>query len=169
MDVGFFSQISDALTGAAAGAGGGGGAEMGQLLATMGNLMGAVTGSKDGKSGQGNAGMALPVLGSLLEMATMAKGASAKERTKRGADEADYSNSGGAGFDFENLMSVASVLMGQGGTSQGLMGLLPMFLETMSGGETNEIGTEKKHDHSSHSWFMPPILENIHVMWDHFR
>ncbi|XP_043268852.1 uncharacterized protein [Venturia canescens] len=141
------------------------GAGIGQLLAGMGNLMGAVAGNKDAKGGQPTAGMALPVLGSLLEMASMAKGASANERSKKSVDESPPS---GGGLDLENLVNMAGMFMGQGGNSQGLLGLLPMFLDTLNAGNSNEVGTGKKHDHSSHSWYMPPILENLHVMWDHF-
>ncbi|CAK9824743.1 hypothetical protein ANTRET_LOCUS2861 [Anthophora retusa] len=72
-------------------------------------------------------------------------------------------------IDFEGILNVGSMLMRQTGNSDFIMGMLPMLLSKL-GGESNEIDDtpNKIHDHSGHSWYMPPILENLHVMWDHF-
>lgn len=73
------------------------------------------------------------------------------------------------GIDLENIVNMGSMWMSQRGNSELLMGLIPMLLSNL-GDASNEVDSapDKIHDHSGHSWYMPPILENLHVMWDHF-
>ncbi|XP_050593896.1 uncharacterized protein LOC126923966 [Bombus affinis] len=73
------------------------------------------------------------------------------------------------GIDLENIVNMGSMWMSQRGNSELLMGLIPMLLSNL-GDASNEVDSapNKIHDHSGHSWYMPPILENLHVMWDHF-
>lgn len=73
-------------------------------------------------------------------------------------------------FDLENVINMGMKLMSSNGNANLVMGLVPMILSNL-GSESNEIGgsAEKtRHDHSGHDWYMPPILENLHVMWEHF-
>ncbi|XP_076295091.1 uncharacterized protein LOC143216149 [Lasioglossum baleicum] len=81
----------------------------------------------------------------------------------------DVDNKQEPSIDFEGLLNLGSTLFGQNsGNSDFLMGVLPMLIQNL-GGENEVDGQPKKsHDHSGHSWYMPPILENLHVMWDHF-
>ena len=73
------------------------------------------------------------------------------------------------GIDLEGIVNMGSMLMSQNGNSDLMMGLIPMLLSNF-GIDNNEVdgASNKMHDHSGHSWYMPPIVENLHVMWDHF-
>ncbi|OAD56523.1 hypothetical protein WN48_03210 [Eufriesea mexicana] len=75
-----------------------------------------------------------------------------------------------AEFDLENVVNMGMKLMSSNGNANLVMGLIPMMLSNL-GSESNEVdGRPEKaqHDHSGHAWYMPPILENLHVMWEHF-
>lgn len=74
-----------------------------------------------------------------------------------------------AGIDLEGIVNMGSMLMGQNGNADLMMGLIPMLLSNFAN-DDNVVhgGSSKSHDHSAHSWYMPPIVENLHVMWDHF-
>lgn len=145
----------------------GAGEGMGQILAGLGSMMAGQAGG--GGAGGGGGGIDLSLVGDIIGgISSMAAGA---QKTKRSANSkhphsGEESESTGGGFDFEGMLNVASAFMGQSGNAEGIMGLLPMVLDTFSGGGGKP---GEKHDHSDHSWFMPPILENAHLMWDHFR
>lgn len=68
------------------------------------------------------------------------------------------------GVDWSNLIGM---FFQQSTNNDAFMGFMPMLLEAL-GHATNDNDAGNK-DHSGHSWFLPPILENIHVMWEHFR
>lgn len=87
-----------------------------------------------------------------------------KKRHTRDTDDTKEEQS----FNFENMIGIGKMLLGQQGNGEALLGFLPMIMDSFNnGGEST--GSSRKHDHSGHSWFLPPILENLHVMWDHFR
>ncbi|XP_015127038.1 uncharacterized protein LOC107048401 [Diachasma alloeum] len=139
---------------------GGAGSGLGQVLSGLGNLMASASGGQNKPNDQG--GMDLSMLGPLLQMVATASGGSQK------ADHEAEQKSRSSGFDFESMLNVASMFMGSNNNNNdvgGLMGLLPMILDNINGGGSQ---SGRSHDHSGHSWYMPPILENIHVMWDHF-
>lgn len=102
--------------------------------------------------------------GSLVETLT-SMGESPNKRTAR-----DVGNSKEDNFGFENMINLGSMLLGQRSNSEALFGFLPMIFDSLNNGG-NSLDSSippKKHDHSGHSWFLPPILENLHIMWDHF-
>ncbi|XP_070170520.1 uncharacterized protein [Polyergus mexicanus] len=72
----------------------------------------------------------------------------------------------GNGIDWGNIISMGSMFLQQKTNNDMLMGLVPMVLDAL--GHGNNDGHVSNNDHSAHSWFLPPILENIHVMWEHF-
>lgn len=137
------------------------GAGLGQVLSGLGNLMASV--NQQGKN-DGTGGVDLSMLGPLMQLVASAS-SGANQRSKRSNER----ETGAPAFDFESMMSMASMFMGgKSNNMDGIMGLVPMILENFNnGGSSSE--KSKSHDHSSHAWFMPPILENLHVMWDHFR
>lgn len=69
-------------------------------------------------------------------------------------------------MNFESILNVANMFISQGSNADGLMGIFPMVLDSLS--SDNSYDGKKRHDHSDHSWWLPPILENVHVMWEHF-
>ncbi|XP_008548330.1 uncharacterized protein LOC103571808 isoform X2 [Microplitis demolitor] len=139
-------------------------AGFGQILSGIGNLMASTSGGQNGKN-QG--GIDLSMLGPVLQMV-----ASSASNNNQQMKNARSSNEDGNGFnvDFEGLMNMASMFLGprENNNAEGILGLLPMILENFNSGESSP-DHPKNHDHSAHSWYMPPILENIHVLWDHFR
>ena len=155
--------MGDMLTGGGGGGGGGSGgggqkrgAGLGQLISGLGSLMGGAQG------GDGGGGMDLSMLGNIVE-GLSAMGGAGQPKQKRATDHSEDKEA--QGFDFDSMINIASMFMGQQGNAEGLMGLLPLVLDTFSGSSTKDGHS----DHSDHSWFMPPILENAHLMWDHFR
>lgn len=140
-------------------------AGVGQILSGLGNLIGGAGGQR-GQGGQREGGgLDLSMLGSIVDMVSSSTGGGG-QRAKKDSDE-EHSG-GGGGLDFESMLNIAGMFMGSGGNADGMMGLLPMLFDTFGGG-SSDGARGRKHDHSSHSWYMPPVLENIHVMWEHFR
>lgn len=145
----------------------GSGDGMGQILAGLGSMMAGQ--GAGGGGGGGGGGIDLSLVGDIISgISSMTSGA---QKTKRSTKQHQHSSgeedeSSGGGFDFEGMLNIASAFMGQSGNAEGVMGLLPLVLDTFSGGGGK---SGDRHDHSDHSWFMPPILENAHLMWDHFR
>lgn len=92
---------------------------------------------------------------------------------KKRDDRHEENEGGGGGFDFETMVNLASMFIGDNGNAEGLIGFLPMLMQNFAGGNNDNTedynGIKKTHDHSGHSWFLPPIIENIHIMWEHFR
>lgn len=135
------------------------------MLSGLGTLMAGASNSQQNKAN--DQGMDLSMLGPLLQM--VATASSGSNEPERGEPEHVPKSSG---LDFENLMNLAGLFMGSNSNNHnnmnGLMGLLPMVFDALSGGGGGG-GKGRSHDHSDHSWFMPPVLENIHVMWEHFR
>ncbi|KOC59235.1 hypothetical protein WH47_11311 [Habropoda laboriosa] len=126
---------------------------VGQIVSGIGSLF---------SNGQNNQGIDFSMLGSVLDGVMNSKKNS--KRTSRSVETKQRPS-----IDLEGILNVGSMFMSQSGNSDLVMGLLPMLLSKL-GGESNEMDDtpDKMHDHSGHSWYMPPILENLHVMWDHF-
>lgn len=135
-------QVGDMLTGGKAKNNG-----VGEILSGLGTLL---SGSRGGQGVD---------LGSVIQAVSSTFG------QKQPNNEVNNEESG---MNFESMLNLASMFVGQGNNAEGLMGLLPMILDTVSSGDHSNDHHKKKHDHSDHSWWVPPILENFHVMWDHF-
>ncbi|XP_014207126.1 uncharacterized protein LOC106638481 [Copidosoma floridanum] len=136
---------------------------LGQIISGLGSLMAGVQGSGGGAGNgdSGGGGLDLSVVSGIIEGLSSLSSGTAQPR--RASNEVGH-ESESPGFDFNGMLGIASAFMGQTGNAEGAMGLLPLILDTFSGAAKND-----RHDHSDHSWFMPPILENLHLMWDHFR
>ncbi|XP_076235577.1 uncharacterized protein LOC143179979 [Calliopsis andreniformis] len=126
---------------------------VGEIVSSIGSLLG---------SNQNGQGVDFSMIGSVLDGVMNSNNKHTKRSTETNRKQQ-------AGINLESIVSMGSMLFGQGGNSDFLMGLVPMVLQQLGGG-SNEVDGEprKLYDHSDHSWYMPPILENIHVMWDHF-
>lgn len=127
---------------------------IGQIVSGIGSLF---------AGGQGRQGADYySVIGSVLD--SVLNPSKSAKRTTREAEEKHEPS-----IDMESVMNIGSMLLGQGGNSDFLLGFLPMVMQNLGGGGNDvEGGPRKKHDHSDHSWYMPPVLEQLHVMWDHF-
>ncbi|KAK9294600.1 hypothetical protein QLX08_010826 [Tetragonisca angustula] len=126
---------------------------VGQIVSGIGSLF---SGSEKGQ------GIDFSVIGSVLDSVMNSdKGGKRSSRSVEAKQE--------AGIDLEGIVNMGSMLMGQNGNADLMMGLIPMLLSNFAN-DDNVVhgGSSKSHDHSAHSWYMPPIVENLHVMWDHF-
>ena len=126
---------------------------VGQIISGIGTLF------ADNENRQG---IDYSVLGSVLDSVM-----NSNKNTKRTARDVEQKQE--PGIDLEGLLNMGSMLFNQNGNSDFVLGLLPMLFQNIDGGG-NEVDGEpgKLHDHSGHSWYMPPVLEHLHVMWDHF-
>lgn len=146
-----------------------GGMGAAQILSGIGSLL---ANSNGGRNGGGGSGFDPSLIGSVLEMFTSATdsddGDSSATRRKR-------SNNNQDGIGIETLVNLASVFMGNAnnvdsesnGKNEGLMNLLPMIVQAVNSFSGQE-GERVLAKHKDHQWVLPPFLERIHVMWDHF-
>ncbi|XP_067210027.1 uncharacterized protein [Linepithema humile] len=108
-------------------------------------------------SGQNNQGFDMSMVGSIV---------SAMAANNHGRSTKDIEHREEQGIDWDNIVRMGSMFFQQNVNNDMVMGLIPMLLDAM-GHSTNDNDAGIK-DHSGHSWFLPPVLENIHVMWEHF-
>lgn len=166
------------------GGGGGGAAGLGgaaQILSGLGSLMG-------GANGNGNGGFDPSIIGNVIEMFTASQqkpaqtgrgssgGAQRQKRSQVTSNQMDDQPQEGLGLDtilnvvsmFANANQAGSRPAGAGASKEeGLMSLLPMVLQAVNSFAGAE--GEKTHaKHKEHAWMLPPFLEKVHVMWDHF-
>lgn len=130
-------------------------------------LMSNTAGDEQGK-GTNPGGLDLSMLMPALQMVASAPSAN-NQRVKNGLKE-DETNS--PSFDMNSIINIANMFMGPGNGNnnlEGIMKFLPMFMENMNTGENTLGNNAKEHDHSAHSWYMPPVIENLHIIWEHFR
>lgn len=119
---------------------------VGQIISGLSNLI----------SGQNNQGFDISMVGSIL---------SALNTGKRSARDTEHNED--SGMDWSSILNMGSMFLQQNANSDMAMGLVPMLLDALGHGmNDNDAGPK---DHSGHSWFLPPILEHVHIMWDHFR
>lgn len=132
---------------------------VGQILSGVGSLLSGQNG-QGGRTGAG--GIDLSMLGMLVD--TFASATNGGDNKRPRSSDHDDSNEVEGGMDFDSLLGIASTIFGGSNNNAGnLAGLLPTLLE----GFTSR-GHKHSSDHASHSWYMPPIIENMHVLWEHF-
>lgn len=133
-------------------------------MSGIGSLMGGVKGVGGGDSGGDIDYMSM--IGGVIQGISSATGSKSKRSVSDNLVDDDESS--GGGFDFENMLNIASMFMGQKGNAEGAFGLLPVVMNIFSG-VGSKLNSDGTHDHSDHSWYLPPVIEKIHVIWDHFR
>lgn len=172
------------------GGGGGGGAGLAGIASIIGTLM-----QGDGSSGKSSENGAAQIIGSIGSMIASANGGNGFDPSIIGnviemfSGGSDSSSSNrkkrsneGSGLD--TILTIAQAFMANnnnnnndnqgrkmnsktGGNNDNLMSLLPMVMQAISSFTGPEMEkTQEKH--KDHSWVLPPFLENLHVMWDHF-
>lgn len=144
-----------------------------QIISSIGSLLANANNGRGGDAG----GLDPSIIGNVIEMFAGAGGGdpsdnngSRQQRRKRAND--DKQN----GFGLDAIVNIASALLSNSneadspsanGANDGLMSLLPMLVQTVNsfvGPEGDRIHAK----HRDHAWVLPPFLEKIHVMWDHF-
>ncbi|KAH8293533.1 hypothetical protein KR054_001368 [Drosophila jambulina] len=172
--LGTFMQAS----GKSGGGGGGGGAM--QILSGLGSLL---ANNARGNGGQGGGGGFDPsIIGNVLEMFTQGDDEESTPSQKRSNGGSGGSESG---IGLDTILQVASAFMNTQGNDKashhhqkrsaneepesdnGLMNLLPLVMQAVSSFAGPE-GQSTQEKHKSHAWVLPPFLEHIHVLWDHF-
>lgn len=138
----------------------GGGA---QILAGIGNVIASM--NQGNNEGDKN-GFDPSIIGNVIEMFTNSD-SNSNTRQKR---------SSGNGLD--TILSLASTFLNSNNNNNneernvksqddGLMSLLPMVVQAISTFSGSE-GRKTQQKHKEHAFVLPPFLENIHIMWDHF-
>lgn len=136
----------------------------GQILAGI----GSVIASMNQGNNEGGNGFDPSMIGNIIEMFTNTD-SNSNSRQKR-------SNGNGSGL--ETILSLASTFLSSNNNNNnegrktksqddGLMSLLPMVVQAISSFSGAE-GQKTQQRHKEHAFVLPPFLENIHVMWDHF-
>lgn len=167
-------------------AGGGSGAM--QILTGIGSLLSSA-GNNNARNGGGGGGFDPSIIGNVIEMFTNSNDDSEQDeqhgnaRNKREAD---------SGIGLDSILQIASAFMSnsQAASGQqhsqhkrslnaqdaansietednGLMSLLPLAMQAISSFAGPE-GQHTQEKHKSHAWVLPPFLEHVHVLWDHF-
>ncbi|XP_037047225.1 uncharacterized protein LOC119082013 [Bradysia coprophila] len=146
----------------AAGKSDGGGIGAAQIISGIGSLM--------ANSGGSGGGFDPSIISNVLEMFTSSNSdTDANGRQKRSND----AQNGGIGID--TIINIASAFIntnkeqgrGSNDAQDGLMSLLPMVVQAYNS-FTGPEGDEIHAKHKEHAWVLPPFLEKIHVIWDHF-
>lgn len=145
-----------------------GGLGAAQILSGISSLMANANGG-----GNGDSSFDPSIIGSVIEMFTAGSDSDDDEQPSKREKRANDGSQIGVGI--ETLVNIASAFMGNvndvngesSGKNEGIMSLLPMVIQAVnsfSGPEGDRV-----HDkHKDHQWVLPPFLERIHVMWDHF-
>lgn len=157
------------------GGSGGGGLGAAQILTGISQLINA----NNGGGGTGAGGFDPSIIGSVIEMFTSGADSSGNDddndvpqmkRRKRSNNSAQDS-----GIGIDTILNIASAFMGNSNnvdsagdkSGEGLMSLLPMAIQAFNSFSGPE-GEKTQAKHKDHQWVLPPFLERIHVLWDHF-
>lgn len=143
-----------------------GGIGAAQIISGIGSLM---------ANANGGNGFDPSIIGNVIEMFT-ANSDSGNDRQKRSTNDNQIDN----GIGLDTILNVVSAFAGStksqgrnvvggggGGANEGIMSLLPMVMQAVNSFSGPE-GEKTQAKHKEHAWVLPPFLEKIHVMWDHF-
>lgn len=149
-----------------------GGLGAAQILTGISQLINA----NNGNTGGGGAGFDPSIIGNVIEMFTSGGENSDDDddqpqakRRKRSSAMQD------SGIGIDTILNIASVFMGNTNnvdshsdkTNEGLMSLLPMAIQAINS-FSGPDGERVQAKHKDHQWVLPPFLERIHIVWDHF-
>lgn len=151
-----------------------------QILSGIGTLL-----ANSGSNGGGSGGFDPSIIGNVIEMFTSNSDSDDNTQNSRNnAADSRRSNSQGGGVNWEAMLQMATVFMDMqqaaSPSSQqkqkrsttdeqdnGLLSLLPMVMQAVSS-FTGPEGQRTQEKHKNHAWALPPFLEQVHVLWDHF-
>lgn len=183
---GVASLVGSFMQANAGGQGKSGGSGAMQILSGIGSLL-ANAGNNNGRSGGG--GFDPSIIGNVIEMFTQ-NDDSEDDTTEHHHQKRETDS----GIDIGSIIQIASAFMGQNNepTAQrsphhqqkrsvsgnsnannrqqeenGFMSLLPLIMQAVSSFAGPE-GQHTQERHKDHAWVLPPFLEHLHVLWDHF-
>lgn len=145
-----------------------------QIIAGLGSLMSA-------NNGGGGGGFDPSMIGNVIQMFAASSSGGRDKRSKEG------------GNGLETVLSIASTFLSNYNQNQddendletneinpekrnpykkndavdGLMNLMPIVMQTLSSFSGSEM-EKTEQEHKNHDHVLPPFLEKIHQMWDHF-
>lgn len=176
--VGSFMQAGGAGQGKSAG---GSGAM--QILSGIGSLL-ASAGNNNGARGGGGGGFDPSIIGNVIEMFTQTD-----DSEDDSTDNHHHKRESDSGIDIGSILQIASAFMSQNNEQpshhqqkrdvntnsatpqpqedNGFMSLLPLVMQAVSSFAGPE-GQHTQEKHKNHAWVLPPFLEHLHVLWDHF-
>ncbi|XP_023299129.2 uncharacterized protein LOC111681525 [Lucilia cuprina] len=180
--VGSFMQANSGGQGKSAG---GSGAM--QILSGIGSLLASAGNNNGARNGGGGGGFDPSIIGNVIEMFTQGD-----DSEDDGADGQHHhqKRESDSGIDLGSILQIASAFMGQNNEApshhhqqkrsvntnsatpqpqedNGLMSLLPLVMQAVSSFAGPE-GQHTQEKHRDHAWVLPPFLEHLHVLWDHF-
>ncbi|KAK3918719.1 Protein ZGRF1 [Frankliniella fusca] len=169
-------QLGDMLLGGSAGAAGGG-SPAADILSGLGSLIGG---------GKGGGGLDPAIIGHMMDIFTKSGDDDNTEDNEVDVNNNDVGSkrSGGGGqdgaVDWGALLGAASSLVGsQGGAADQIMSVLPALLQGLGAAghshhEDDVIPEDERdahrghHIHSHKSNMLPPFLDKLYDMWEHF-
>ncbi|CAG9841054.1 unnamed protein product [Diabrotica balteata] len=134
-----------------------------ESLGSIASLVGALDGLKDGGKGKENQDGSPDLLKSLGAIGSLL----GSKKVRKGDPKAEPD------FNLNDILSLAGSFLGQSGQKDGKKGgsnflsLLPTILQTMNAFVGPEARSREK-SHAGHASLMPPFLEKLHVLFDHF-
>ncbi|XP_055376528.1 ras guanine nucleotide exchange factor L [Condylostylus longicornis] len=150
--------------------------------------------NKNGRSSTNSVGFDPSLIGNIIEMFTTSSDNNNNNnnnnnrnnnvREKRNINNKSQQEQEDSGIGLESIIQIASAFMNnQPNSNQGptksqknnqnsnndnnFMTLLPMIFQAINSFNGPE-GQQTQEKHKDHAWVLPPFLEQIHVLWDHF-
>lgn len=121
------------------------------ILGNIVGMMADAAGKEGGKKGGNDEG---PDLGNIMNMASTFLNNDGKK-----SDDMP---------DIGNILNLAGDLFQQSGMKpENAMEYLPQLLSTINA-FTGPEAKQREMEHAQHAWFMPPLAEKAHIMFDHF-
>lgn len=127
----------------------------GNLLQGIGSIISSMNGEGNGGGGGGGGGGFDPtVLNAVLGMMKDSQEAPKQKKAKGNQND----------FDLGDILSMASSFFGD---QSGGLNVLPMIMNTVAA-FTGPEAQRREKSHAGHSSMLPPFLEKLHVLFDHF-
>lgn len=114
------------------------------------------------------------IIGNVIEMFTSNN--NEDDQSNRREKRSNSRSPPDSGINVETILNIASAFMGNSVSNNdqsndnangGLINLLPMAIQAINS-FTGPDGEKVNARHKEHQSILPPFLERIHVMWDHF-
>lgn len=137
---------------------------LGQAISGLGNLLVSESINQQGKN-DGQSSIDLTMFAPFMQLLASSSMAASNHMKKMPSDQ----KSNTPAIDFESFMSMANMFIGfKTDKIESIMDLLPILLQRMNSGG---LFKEKLEDHaySSGSWYLPPVIENLYIVWEHLR
>lgn len=143
------------------------------VLQIIGGLSQLMNGNSN--AGRNSGGFDPSIIGNVIEMFTSNN--NDDDQSNRREKRANSRNTQpDSGINVETILNIASAFMGNSinnndqsndNSNGGLINLLPMAIQAINS-FTGPDGEKINARHKEHQSILPPFLERIHVMWDHF-